>query len=316
MNSELLDLNLQQFYVIALMRRVLVTGASGMLGATLVKEWRDEFEIYATDRRNFVGSLSSRFRAFDLSRPDYDELFDWARPEIVIHCAAITNVDYCQDHPEEAMTVNGYSVEKVLHCAPDVRMIFISSDAVFSEGTNMATERDKAKPENIYGESKQLGERLLADCGPLHNVVRTTIVGRNLNSRKRGFVDWLVGSVRHRKQITLFDDVQFTPITIWHFADELRWLIENSAPQVIHVSGDAVLSKYEFGKAVCANLDLDTTRIVRGSIDDYPFHSKRRKNQTLSSELYKSISGRRLPTRADTIDLLTKKFLENSHERY
>src|SRR5450759_1021742 len=114
------------------MKRVLITGASGMLGATLVHEWANELEIYATDKSDFVRSPSSRFCAFDLARPNYDELVEWASPDIILHCAAIANIDYCEDHPEEAMLVNAYSVEKFLLSAPNARMIFVSSDAVFS----------------------------------------------------------------------------------------------------------------------------------------------------------------------------------------
>ena len=97
-----------------------------MLGATIVKKWCNRFEVFATDKENFANSPAKYFMAFDLVSESYDALMNWVKPDVIIHCAAITNVDYCEDNPEQAMAVNAESVNQFLKYGSDARLIFIS----------------------------------------------------------------------------------------------------------------------------------------------------------------------------------------------
>ena len=113
--------------------RVLVTGASGMLGATLVERWKERYEVYATDRTNFDPKTDQNFLCFDLKKESYEDLMNWARPDVVIHCGALTNVDYCENHEAEALLINGQSVEKLLEavlCSSNFQMSLIVYDTL------------------------------------------------------------------------------------------------------------------------------------------------------------------------------------------
>ena len=291
--------------------RVLITGASGMLGAALVDKWKDKFDIFATGRKNFSGNRANFFKLYDFLGESYDNLMEWAEPDVIVHCAAITNVDYCQNNPDQAITVNAESVNKFLQSRVASRLIFISSDAVFSDGIHMASEKNKTEPENVYGTSKSIGEKYICDSGGHHVAIRTTIVGKNINFAYQSFVEWIINSVKDGKEITLFDDAIFTPITIWSLADELEWIIENDCSGIIHIAGTEAISKYDFGRKICDGLGLDSSLILSGSIDLVPFEAKRSKDQTLDSSYYQQLSGRTLPTTAETIDLIIQNF-----ERY
>jgi len=286
--------------------KILITGTSGMLGSTLVDSWQDKFEVYATDRSNFEYNPARNYYPFDLSSHHYDELLEWARPDVIIHCAAITDVDYCEEYPEQAMTVNGESVKMFLQSG--IRQIFISSDAVFPDGIHLATETDKIGPQNIYGESKVLGEKYIRKAGNYNCAIRTTIVGKNINQSNRGFVEWIINSVKSGKEITLFDDVFFTPITIWNLAEELEWVIDNNISGIVHIAGRDPISKYDFGFSICEKLSLDTTLIKKVSINDFSFKAKRSKDQTMNVTFYEIFSNRCLPTGEDTINLIVKHF--------
>jgi UDP-4-amino-4,6-dideoxy-N-acetyl-beta-L-altrosamine transaminase/dTDP-4-dehydrorhamnose reductase len=282
--------------------RVLITGASGMLGATLVEKWEDIFEVYATDKTRFSRSAQKNFLSFDLTNDCYEDLLNWADPDVIVHCGAITNVDHCENHREQAFEVNGISVKKFLTANKNTKLILISSDAVFPDGERFPSESDQPKPANVYGESKQLGEELILNFGEPHVVVRTTIIGKNINPNKKGFVDWIVESVIRGEKITLFKDVTFTPISIWHLADELEWLINNRISGVVHVAGGESINKFEFGVKICESLGLDSSLIRKGSLEDMEFTAERSKDQTLDSTYYQEISGRTLPTLEDVID--------------
>ena len=293
--------------------RILITGASGMLGATFIEKWRDKFEIFATDKESFTNSPAKNFMGFDMLNDSYDVLINWAKPDVIIHCAAITNVDYCEDNTEQAMAVNAESVNKSLKYGSNARLIFISSDAVFPDGIYMATEKDQTSPENIYGKTKEAGEKYIKDASGNHIAIRTTIVGKNINPSYQGFVEWIVNSVKNGKEIMLFEDVLFTPITIWHLANEIEWIISSNISGIIHVAGCEPISKYDFGKKICEGLELDTNLIKKGSMDNVKFNAKRSNDQTLDSGFYNSISNRTLPSADETVDIIVKHFQESAY---
>ena len=284
-----------------------------MLGATIVKKWCNRFEVFATDKDNFTNNPVKNFMNFDLVSESYDALMNWAKPDVIIHCAAITNVDYCEDNPEQAMAVNAESVNKFLKYGSDARLIFISSDAVFPDRIHMATEKDQTSPENVYGKTKEMGEKYIKDASGDHIAIRTTIVGKNINPSYQGFVEWIVNSVKSGKEITLFDDALFTPITTWHLANEIEWIMRSNISDIVHVAGGEPISKYDFGKKICKRLKLDTKLIRKESIDNVKFNAKRSKDQTMDSSYYYSISNRSLPSTDETVNIIVEYFQESAY---
>ena len=276
----------------------------------MVDRWQGRFDIYATDKSNFPKSSAKNFMDFDLLNESYKNLLDWADPDVIVHCAAITNVDYCEEHPKQAMAVNMGSVVKFLQESPDTRLIFISSEAVFPDSMHLASEKDQTAPENEYGKTKVAAEIAILNAGKPHLALRTTIVGKNINPAAKGFVEWIVDSIKIGNEITLFNDVLFSPITIWQLADELEWIIENEISGIIHVAGTESITKYEFGVKICKELGLNTVLIQKGSIDDFNFKAKRSKNQALDTDYYQCLSGRVLPSTDKTIASIVKHFKE------
>lgn len=294
-------------------KKILITGASGMLGATLVDKWGESYDVFATDKKTFTENPAKKFMEFDLLANSYSALLNWARPDVIVHCAAITNVDYCEKHPEQAMLVNAGSVKKFLQFPSNPRLIFISSDAVFPDLLHLASEKDQTCPENVYGRTKEAGEKYIQNVGKLHTVIRTTIVGKNINPSYRGFVEWIVYSVKNGKEITLFDDAIFTPITIWHLANNLGYVIENNISGIMHIAGKEMVTKYDFGKKICEGLGLDTGLIHKGSIDDVDFPAKRSKDQSMDSGHYNRLTDQTLPSIAETVEIIVQRFKEYAY---
>jgi len=191
--------------------KILVTGASGMLGATLVRLYQKNMDVYATGPGEFPNNPARKYLKFDLSEKTYDVLLKWSEPEAIIHCAAMTNVNVCEQNPEKALAVNGDSVKRFLDAGTGARLIYVSSDAVFPDNVKMKKENSPVTPANVYGKSKALGEQHLMAAGGSHCAIRTTLVGRNINPSKQGFVEWMLASAHKRAQIPLFHDAVFTP---------------------------------------------------------------------------------------------------------
>lgn len=290
------------------MKKILITGASGMLGATLVKLWDEKYHIFATAGSDFIHNKAKNFKKFNLKSKNFRSLVRWVKPDVIIHCAALTNHEYCQSNPKEAMLVNGDSVKKLIEIFPKTKLIFISTDAVFPLKTHLANEKTKTAPVTIYGKSKELGERYILNLAKNACIVRTTIIGRNINSGKQSFAEWIVNSIKSGKKITLYGDTVFSPISIWHLAKELEWVIRNKVPKILHIAGREIISKYDFGYNLCKELNLDLSLIAKGKLNKKKEKIKRSEDQSLDCSFYQSISKHRLPNLRETLKILVKNF--------
>ena len=293
-------------------KRILITGASGMLGATLAKSFTNDFNLFATGNSDFENSPKN-YKKFDLSKDSFDELIYWAKPDVIIHSGAITNGNYCNLNPLEAFAVNGVSVRKFLEATNNnVKIIYISTDAVFPSSLHLANEKDCTYPENVYGKSKELGEFFLLNSDRDYAIVRTTIVGLNENKNKTGFVEWIINSSRNNEYISLFDDVVFNPISIWDLASEIKYLISNDKilSEILHIAGNDFCTKYEFGKQLLEELKLPTKKVFKGSIKAFKDRVKRCSDQSMNCEYYQDTYKRRLPSLLKTIESIKKQYNE------
>ena len=105
----------------------------------------------------------------------------------------------------------------------------------------------------------------------------------------------------------------YTPITTWHLANELEWIMENDVSGVIHIAGQESISKYDFGKKICEGLELDTELIRKGSMDNVKFNAKRSNDQTMDSGFYHSLSSQFLPSADETADIIVEHFQESTY---
>lgn len=293
--------------------RILITGATGMLGSYLIKYFRKQYEVYATGRTK-CESLGVSYMPFDLSEGDYRLLINWSKPDLIIHSGALTNGNYCQNNPEEAFKVNALSVQKIIEETEDkVKIMYISTDAVFPANLSKAKEKDIVSPENIYGKSKELGEFYLRNSNNRkYSILRTTIVGLNTLKGRKSFVEWIIKSSTNNQRFSLFKDVFFSPISIWSLANEISFLILNDIfeNEILHIAGESI-TKYEFGLKLLNSLELQKNTLNESSILSFKSRAQRSTDQTLDSSYYSEKYNRQLPNVIDTISLIKKHYEQN-----
>jgi dTDP-4-dehydrorhamnose reductase len=194
------------------MKRLVVVGAGGRLGAALAREYAREFEVIGFNHAQLDLGAPEQLRA-TLGGMDFDAL---------INTAAQTNVDRCETHVEEAFALNG-EAPKILGelCAQKkARFIHISTDYVFDgEKREPYTEEDEARPISVYGESKREGERRALEANERALMVRVSWV---FGPDRPSFIDWAVGQAREKEEVNAIADKWATPTYTLDLAELLK----------------------------------------------------------------------------------------------
>ena len=254
--------------------RLLVTGGSGTLGINVANMTCKEFEVFAT--YNLNSRQASEFSFVHLDVRDKQQVFSVIadiKPSMVIHTAAMVNVDYCEDHAEEARLINVQGTENVaLACkASGSRMVYISSDGVFDGNKGMYSERDTPHPLNTYVSTKLEGERRVKNWLPDSIIVRMSFYGWGRGSNRASLADWVVGGLRRGETLHMFTDVFFSPIYTGNLTEAMIEMYHKGLGGVYHVGGGERCSKYTFGCEIARAFGFDESRIEASSVVDAGF---------------------------------------------
>jgi dTDP-4-dehydrorhamnose reductase len=226
--------------------KIIVVGAAGRLGAALMRQWQQHFELLG-------------FSHADLDIGDFDavrerlrgERFDW-----LINCAAQTNVDRCETDKAEAFRLNGEApgVLADLCSRKGARMIHISTDYVFDGSkTQPYSEQDPARPISVYGESKLEGERCVTSVDPRHWIVRVSWV---FGPDRPSFVDGVIQRAMTNDRVEAIADKFSAPTYTNDLAKTLSGLVQaeasdaenNAVGGVLHFCNDGECSWQEYAQ--------------------------------------------------------------------
>ena len=294
--------------------RIGITGASGMLGTALVSHLSKRHDIFATSRDKGAEGQNIEWDCFDLT--DVSLLNDWltkTKPDMVIHCAAIVNVDACEDNVEMATRLHVEAPEVIASYldANSGRLIYISTDSVF-DGRKQGSynETDLVSPLNVYARTKLMGEQpVLSMANGL--TLRTNIIGWTQEGNT-SFAEWMIGSLIDNTPLNLFYDVHFSPLHV----DELSLIIENIIERPVyglyHCASSDSISKYDFGVQMAKVFGLSDSNINRASVEDMDFKAERPKNMALDSGKLAGKLKRDISSAIDSIKLMKYQYDKNN----
>jgi dTDP-4-dehydrorhamnose reductase len=272
-------------------KRLLVTGSSGMLGSNIIAEIGNQYETFGLDRRSADLDLKDQFVVDINDFAKTRDILSGLDLDCLIHCAAITNVERCEDDYNLAHKTNALATGNLADSiSASAKFIYISTDSVFDGKNGNYRESDKPGPLNNYARTKLEAESLLEQGCKNHIIVRTNIFGWNLVAGE-SFAEWVVNSLRQAKPISMFTDVIFSPISVMSLAHYLGELIVSEFTGKINIVSADSISKYDFGLAVAQLFGFDASLISPMSIRDYPFKAPRPANTSLDVSKAKSIFG-------------------------
>ena len=229
--------------------KIAIIGANGRLGAALGREYTRDFEVTSFGRSQLDLGQLDRVRSALAA----------IKFELVINCAALTNVDYCESHREEALLVNAEAPRLLAEIANEksAKLVHVSTDYVFDgKKTAPYTEEDKAIPLSVYGESKLEGERRVLDVSSQHLVVRLSWV---FGPDKPSFIDQIIQRARENEAVTAVADKFSSPSYTIDVASWLRLAIDKNANGILHLANNGGCSWQEWAQYaidVCRNLGI------------------------------------------------------------
>lgn len=292
-------------------RRILITGASGLLGLNLALELSPKYEVFGvvnTRRLNFAAwgesqsSLNSPgFKVIqaDLLEPAaMKSVLVSVQPDWIIHCAALANLDACETFPHRAEILNAKLPGRLAEWTyqkrsrPDglPRLLHISTDAVFDGQRGDYREEDEPNPLNQYARTKLAGEKLVLAADPEALIARVNLFGWSLRG-DRSLGELFVYNLQAGKPMMGFVDVFFCPLLVNDLAGIFVQMLELRLKGLFHVVSSDSLSKYEFGLAIAQRFGLDTALISPTRVADSGLIAVRSHNLTLCTDKLTRVLG-------------------------
>lgn len=283
-------------------RRILLVGATGMLGQALLPL-----------------AKSTGWEVFGLARQEADYCVDiedvlalWRcldelQPGVIINAAAITDLNRCESNPGLAYLVNARPVSVFAEYSRQhaAKLVQISTDHFFSgDGDALHDELARVLLLNEYACSKYCAEAF-ALTAPGSLVVRTNIVGLRGWAGKPTFVEWLLEAFREHQKVTLFDDYFTSSIDVGSFSDALLALISLPLSGVVNLAAHGSFSKLDFALALANRLGFDDLSFVKDSVRSL---SGPARAQSLGLNVTKAekMLGRKLPSLNEVVSVLAQ----------
>lgn len=242
--------------------KILITGCSGLLGSKLFLKLHGKYEVLGTYNSEQVDEKNCT----KLDIVDREKVFSIIKkfkPQIIIHSAALTNVDYCEDHQKQTYAINVEGTKNVVEAAKTIaaKIVYISTDYIFDGKSGPYTEDDNPNPLNYYAKTKLEGEEIVKNSGLENLIIRSTVI-YGLEKTKLNFAMWVINKLRRQGKISVVDDQYGSPTFADSAAEIIIKLLEGGRKGIYNVAGPGIMSRYEFALKIADVFDLDKTLIT------------------------------------------------------
>ena len=285
--------------------KVLVTGATGLLGCSLVPLLQKRGHLVISMGHSHASDLNIDLTSYEQAARSLDD----TKPDVIINLAALTNVDHCEIHPQDAYLINVKTVENLctwMKTADQAsHLIQISTDQVYG-GPGPHTE-DELMICNFYAMSKLAGE-FIARTVP-STILRTNFVGRSLCAGRVSLTDWLYNSLLAETSINVFKDVMFSPLAISTLSDCIERCIVERPMGTFNLGSRDGMSKADFAFAFASNMNFKKTKLKRVNASSISrLVANRPTDMRMNSERFEGQMGLKMPRLIDEIKLIAHDY--------
>jgi dTDP-4-dehydrorhamnose reductase len=267
------------------MKNLLVTGASGFLGWNLCQVAQPQWQVYGTYSAHPIACPDIRFIKVDLTDfQSLKSLFKTVQPTAVIHAAAQSKPNFCQQYPEQAYPINVTASMNIAGLCADLSIpcVFTSTDLVFDGKHPFYKETDPVSPISIYGEQKVKAEEEMKQRYPNTVVCRMPLMFGKTSPYSGSFIQGFIEALKAGKELNLFIDEYRTPASGMTAAKGLLIALETQEP-ILHLGGKERISRYNFGRLMAEIFDLPITGIQGCHQQDVKINAPRPADVSLDS---------------------------------
>jgi dTDP-4-dehydrorhamnose reductase len=272
--------------------KLLVTGASGLLGTRICElALKQNHEVFSAYSQN-VPQYGNPLRLDVTENTGIKAAFEKAKPEAVVHAAALTDVVKCEIEKKSAWKRNVEETTNIAQtCSRDnVFLVYLSTDYVFNGEKGDYKETDPTDPINYYGLTKLKGEEQVKRSDGQHCIARTSVIYGSIPAAgKINFALWLIDKLEKKEEVKTVIDQWNSPTLNTNLAEMILEIVERRLAGTFHVAGATRLSRHEFAQRIAETFNLDKDYLRPTSSREMPWVAKRPRDTSFSAEKAKQV---------------------------
>ena len=272
----------------------LVSGASGSLGWALAEVLAPSCKLYGTYHLHRSVPPGVEGVRLDLGKAaSIREVLNRTAPDVVIHLAALTDPDKCEENRRLAIRINYEATSEIARISREMRckVVFTSTDLVFDGSRGDYGEEDDPNPLSVYGMSKLRAEQAVLDHCEHGVVLRSSLIYGTGSPTSKTFLTSVAERLSRGQPVKLFTDQRRNPILAEDLARAIVSVLECDLSGLYHVGGPERLTRFQFGQKVCAAMGYDEALLVPIRMGDFPYRAKRPLDSTLRIGKFRAITG-------------------------
>lgn len=272
------------------MRKIFLTGSSGIFGTNLlsIENSRNEFHCLIHKKKLKKQKNIFQYKIDNYNKTILRKLISEINPEIIIHSAALADIDTCEKNIKECYKININFTKYLVEISKQfkIKFVYVSSDQIYDGKKNIYNERCKTNPINNYGKSKVLSENFIKKKLSNYLILRTNFYGVG-TKYKLTFSEFIINKLRNNMSVDLFNDVFFNPVYLPTLIKYIFILINNNHKGTFNICSDDYLSKYELGINIAKTFNLNKDLINPISIQDLNLAANRPSKMYLDNKKLK-----------------------------
>ena len=253
------------------MKKLLITGASGVIGRALAKTCSSKYDVVGTYHNHDYKPDYMKLRQLDLTQSnEIETCLDEVQPSIVIHAGGLSDIQYCESNTQEAENVNyRASAQLAAFCTQRaIRLVHVSTDMVFDGSKGNYTEEDTPSPINQYGKSKFSAEEAVKSICENYVIARMNLIFGHGEAVKKTFTDRILIANWAQKPYTVFADQVRSPIAIDVAARAIMELAVGDFSGIYNLGGIETIDRWDFALKLVTALKMDHSIVERAEIPD------------------------------------------------